>query len=60
MYYRPRKIGGISSRDLGYNSMSAMSTSPNFIWGSLTVRMANAFHVYHFDIINDSLFSAKH
>ncbi len=39
MYCKPRRIGGMSSRDFRSNSMAAMSTSPNFIWGSRMVRI---------------------
>ena len=39
MCCKPRRIGGMSSRDLRSNSMAAMSTSPNFIWGSRTVHI---------------------
>ena len=39
MYCKPLRIGGMSSRDFRSNSMAAMSTSPNFIWGSRMVRI---------------------
>ena len=35
----PRNSWGMSSRDLGSSTMSAMSTWPNVIWGAITVRI---------------------